>query len=777
MRIPFRQGIVTYPISGNLQNFLISSGIYVSLYAANGRTDVAFAHGIEDYLITESETVQDAWGPLPGNTDCWLYWDIDKRTAVRTFGFTMAEPVYGEDQPPATNDQHWFDTVDQVMKVYTGGAYREVIRVFAAKFNNSVFTPVHYGTTSRPYSGSQVGLNNTGVWAGKILIDDLGNPVRRSNGHFFTTEHDFFVDGSPVNILRLESAVLTGTAQFENLHAHQVVTFSNFGEIGHAKYNDIQEAAVAILLEDLNRYDTGTVCLQGHITNPEWNWTTVGAPLWIDDTGALIEYDPHVTSPLLYPVGKSPVARAITQNSIMFDQGLGGKGDTGEGGANIGLATIDNFGVVKLSSEATSVDAPIVVGDNDPRLTDSRTPLAHTQAATTIIPTSYGTLTGANLQLTLQQIEDNKLPLTGGTLTGTLTLSGAPVNQLDAATKAYVDAIDLSSRVAKAGDTMTGYLTLPGAPINQLHAATKAYVDAVAQGLAVKPAVKIATTVDLGAVYNNGVAGVGGTLTIPPTATLDIDGNTSWVLTDGVLVKNQTSALENGRYYMSQVGSDTLPWILTRCGYCDEAHEIPSSYVFVQDGASQSGTGWVAYVDVDLGPDANIFEVGYDNINYTQFMGEGTYTAGYGLQLVNKEFSVTTLNIPYDIAFYVPDNPFNPSATVSGFLVPRDVWIDTTVPDSAIASCTVPPTLVGGCVFDIWSTTDSLNPLAQVTFIPGDTAGVLTWTVGVDPLLYLSRGTVITLHTTATVDLDITGIGVTLTGCASASPCSVGIVG
>lgn len=27
MRIPFRQGIVTYPVSGNLQNFLVSSGV------------------------------------------------------------------------------------------------------------------------------------------------------------------------------------------------------------------------------------------------------------------------------------------------------------------------------------------------------------------------------------------------------------------------------------------------------------------------------------------------------------------------------------------------------------------------------------------------------------------------------------------------------------------------------------------------------------------------------------------------------------------------------
>ncbi len=767
MRIPFRQGIVTYPISGNLQNFLVSSGIYVTLYAANGRTDVTFAHGSEDYLLTESETVQDAWGPLPGNTNCWLYWDIDKRTAVRTFGFTTVEPVYGDSEPPAVADQHWFDTTDRVMYVYSNGDYREVIRVFAAKFNNSVFTPTLFGSIARPYAGSQVGLNNSPTWAGKILIDDLGNPVRRSSGHFFTTEQDLFVEGSPVNILRLESAVLTGTAQFENLHAYQVVKFSEFGEIGHAQYNDIQETAVAILLEDLNRYDTGTVCLQGHVTSPDWNWTTVGAPLWVDDTGSLIEYDPHVASPLVYPIGKSPVARVITQNSIMFDQGLGGKGDTGAGGADIGVATPDNLGTVKLSVTAADITSPIAVGTNDPRMTDARTPTAHTQAATTVIPTSYGSLTGANLQLTLQQIEDGKVAKAGGTMTGLLTLSGAPTNSLHAATKAYVDAIDLGSRVAIAGDTMTGYLTLVGTPLNQQHAATKAYVDAVAQGLAVKPAVKVATTTDLGAVYNNGTAGVGGTLTIPPALTLDVDGNTTWELTDGVLVKNQANAFENGRYYLSQVGDDLTSWVLTRCHYCDEAHEIPSSYVFVQGGSTQSGTGWVAYVDVGLGTDPNAFEVGFDNINYTQFMGEGTYTAGYGLQLVNKEFSVTTINIPYDIAFYIPDNPFNPSVKISGFLVPRDVFVDAMAPNVGLAMCAVAPTSVAGSEFYVY-VNDTL--MCSVVFPQGANIGEFTWDLSEFSLV---RGDVITVRTTASIDLDISGIGITITGCATASPCSL----
>ena len=70
----------------------------------------------------------------------------------------------------------------------------------------------------------------------------------------------------------------------------------------------------------------------------------------------------------------------------------------------------------------------------------------------------------------------SSLPLAGGTLTGFLTLNADPTNPLHATTKQYTDAGD-AARVAKAGDTMTGLLTLSGAPTAALHAATKSYVE------------------------------------------------------------------------------------------------------------------------------------------------------------------------------------------------------------------------------------------------------------------------------------------------------------
>jgi hypothetical protein len=81
------------------------------------------------------------------------------------------------------------------------------------------------------------------------------------------------------------------------------------------------------------------------------------------------------------------------------------------------------------------------------------------------------------------------LPLAGGTMTGKLTLSGAPTATLHAVTKAYADAADaalsasINARLPLAGGTMTGALLLSAAPTALLGAATKGYVDGLIAGL------------------------------------------------------------------------------------------------------------------------------------------------------------------------------------------------------------------------------------------------------------------------------------------------------
>jgi hypothetical protein len=193
---------------------------------------------------------------------------------------------------------------------------------------------------------------------------------------------------------------------------------------------------------------------------------------------------------------------------------------------------------------------------------------------------------------------------------------------------------------------MTGALTLSGDPTADLTAATKRYVDEVAQGLHAAPSARAATTANLDATYDNGVLGVGATLTASSDGFWEgVDGITltngyTWSLFQGVLVKDQTNPAHNGRYFISDLGNDgttgdAAPWVLTRCTFCDTSEEIPGTFVFVEDGVTLKATGWVAIVN-----DPETFTVGTDAILFTQFSGAGTFIAGTGIDITGNTISV-----------------------------------------------------------------------------------------------------------------------------------------
>ena len=203
----------------------------------------------------------------------------------------------------------------------------------------------------------------------------------------------------------------------------------------------------------------------------------------------------------------------------------------------------------------------------------------------------------------------------------------------------------LDAKLALAGGTMTGALTLSADPSSSLHAATKQYVDNTASGVIAKPQVLGATTANIDATYNNGTAGVGATLTHNTNGAFPAEsgGASGWAVGKGILVKNQTNKAQNGRYYVSDMGSASTPYVLTRCGYCDEASEIPGAYIFVQDGTN-AGTGWIQVV-----ADPATFVVGTDNIDVFQFSGSGTVTGGTNISVTGNEVS-TVSNPVFDSA-------------------------------------------------------------------------------------------------------------------------------
>ena len=122
--------------------------------------------------------------------------------------------------------------------------------------------------------------------------------------------------------------------------------------------------------------------------------------------------------------------------------------------------------------------------------------------------------------------------------------------------------------VNKAGDTMEGFLTLHANPVNDMHAATKAYVDSMVQGLDVKESVRVAT------VENINLQGL-----------QTIDG-VALAVGDRVLVKNQTNAVENGIYIVAAAA-----W--TRAADAVNGKVNPGMFTFVEEGNLNNNNGFV----------------------------------------------------------------------------------------------------------------------------------------------------------------------------------------
>ena len=174
-------------------------------------------------------------------------------------------------------------------------------------------------------------------------------------------------------------------------------------------------------------------------------------------------------------------------------------------------------------------------------------------------------------------------------------------------------------------DVANKRITSVAEPTQSSDAATKNYVDAVKTGLDVKDSVIVATTGNLTGTYANGTSGVGATLTNSGSqAALTID---SRVLTvgDRVLVKDQTTALQNGFYKVTTVGTVSTNWVLTRTTDADENSEItPGAFTFVEEGTNGGNNG---YVCTNVGS----ITIGTTPITFVQFSGAGSVIAGDGL--------------------------------------------------------------------------------------------------------------------------------------------------
>ena len=158
-------------------------------------------------------------------------------------------------------------------------------------------------------------------------------------------------------------------------------------------------------------------------------------------------------------------------------------------------------------------------------------------------------------------------------------------------------------------------------PTQAQDAATKAYVDAVKQALDIKDSVRVATTANITIASDLNVGDA-------------IDGVT---LADGdrVLVKNQTTASENGIYI---AGSSPV-----RSADANTSAEVTSGmFCFVEEGTVNGDNGFVLTTNDPITLDTT-------DLTFTQFNGAGQIIAGDALSKSGNTLNVNDDNITLEV--------------------------------------------------------------------------------------------------------------------------------
>ena len=231
------------------------------------------------------------------------------------------------------------------------------------------------------------------------------------------------------------------------------------------------------------------------------------------------------------------------------------------------------------------------------------------------------TTVNANSTITGQSFTDSTATLSGGGLTGLTNLSVDNINanaNTISTTNSNGDLI-LSPNGTGTVTVPSGYKDRAGFGTTSL--VTKEYVDAVKVGLDFKDSVRVATTANLN-------------LSAPGAS---IDG-ISLSSGDRVLVKNQSTASENGIYVWNGASSTA-----TRATDADSSTEVTAGmFVFVEEGTVNADQGFVLTTDGSI-------TVGSTSLSFTQFSGAGQIVAGDAITKTGNQLDVNDDNITLEV--------------------------------------------------------------------------------------------------------------------------------
>ncbi len=344
--------------------------------------------------------------------------------------------------------------------------------------------------------------------------------------------------------------------------------------------------------------------------------------------------------------------------------------------------TVDQQGRLTAAGEANVATNLSIAGDTGTDTIDLLTDTVTVAGGTGIDSVVTNNTVTVNIDSTVTTNSGSQT-LTNKTLTSPvintptgITKSDVGLSNVDNTTDALkpvstATQASLDTKLNLSGGTLTGALTLSGAPASSLHAATKQYVDGLAAGINFHQPVVAATAGNLAGTYDNGTDGFGATLTKATNGAIGtIDGATVSV-GNRILLRAQTDAKENGIYTITAVGSVSAPWQITRAADADNnpSGELATGdFCFVTGGTTNGSKGFLVST-------TGTITIGTTEIVYAQFNASEAVIAGNGISKSGATISIdTAITVDKDTAQTLTNktltSPTINGATIGGNLIP-----------------------------------------------------------------------------------------------------------